>query len=143
MVTLENIIDSLLGEDVFIVRVVETMRQNRLKLIIDAERDISLDETAEIAKEIRNSEEIRSLYPDGIKIEVSTPGISAPLELSYQYKKNIGRKLKLFLYGDSNQKVVGILSDVKDEGIHLNSNGHEIIFYSFEEIRKATVQVSF
>ena len=143
MVTLENIIDSLLGEDVFIVSVVETARHNALRVIIDAERDISLNETAEIAKEIYNSAEIRSLYPDGIKIEVSTPGVSAPLELSYQYKKNIGRKLKLLLNGSSNQKVIGILSDVKDEGIHLNSNGHDITFYSFEEISKATVQVSF
>ena len=83
---LEDKIDSLLGQDTFIVSVNEISRQNLVRLIVDAERHISLDETADIAKKIRDSKDIRSMFPDGLRIEVSTPGVTAPLEYDFQYK---------------------------------------------------------
>ncbi len=140
---LEDIIDSMLGKDIFIVSVKEVLRQNLVRIVVDAERHISLDKTAEIAKKIRESKEIRELFPDGVRIEVSTPGVTAPLEYMYQYKKNIGRKLNILLQGELKNNIRGILKEVKSEGIHVISNGKRIQFYPFDEIRKATVQVSF
>ena len=140
---LENIIDSLLGKDIFIVSMNEVLRQNSVRLIVDAERHISLDKTAEIAKKIRDSKEMRALFPDGVRIEVSTPGVTAPLEYMYQYRKNIGRKLNILIQGELKKNIQGILKEVKTEGIHIISHGKKIQFYPFNEIRKATVQVSF
>ena len=44
-----------------------------------------------------NSEIISLQYPNGVQIEVTSPGIDAPLEHPFQYKKNINRKnFKMF-----------------------------------------------
>ena len=75
---LEDIIDSLLGKKIFIISVNHDSHQNSVRLIVDAEHNICLDETTEIAKRILASKDIQSMYSNGLKIEVSTPGITAP-----------------------------------------------------------------
>ena len=140
---LEDIIDSLLGKKIFIVSVNQDLHQDLVRLIVDAEHHVCLDETTEIARQIRGSKDIQSMFPNGVRIEVSTPGITAPLENDYQFKKNIGRKLNISLQGELNKNIFGVLKDVKENGIHMTSNDKKIQFYPFDEICKATVQVSF
>ena len=117
--------------------------QDLVRLIVDAEHHVCLDETTEIAKRIRSSKDIQSMFPNGVRIEVSTPGIAAPLEHDYQFKKNIGRKLNILLQGELDKNILGVLKDVKENGIHITSNDKKIQFYPFNDICKATVQVSF
>ena len=140
---LEDIIDSLLGKKIFIVSVNQDLHQELVRLIVDAEHHVCLDETTEIAKRIRGSKDIQSMFPNGVRIEVSTPGITAPLENDYQFKKNIGRKLNISLQGELNKNILGVLKDVKENGIHMTSNDQKIQFYPFDDICQATVQVSF
>tara|TARA_Y100000294_G_scaffold80458_1_gene75627 strand:+ start:398 stop:826 length:429 start_codon:yes stop_codon:yes gene_type:complete len=140
---LEDIIDSLLGKKIFIVSVNQDSHQDLVRLIVDSEYHVCLDETTEIAKRIRASKDIQSMFPNGVRIEVSTPGIAAPLEHDYQFKKNIGRKLNISLQGELDKNILGVLKDVKENGIHITSNDKKIQFYSFNDICKATVQVSF
>ena len=140
---LEDIIDSLLGKKIFIVSVNQDSHQDLVRLIVDAEHHVFLDETTEIAKRIRGSKDIQCMFPNGVRIEVSTPGIAAPLEHDYQFKKNIGRKLNISLQGELDKNILGVLKDVKENGIHITSNDKKIQFYSFNDICKATVQVSF
>ena len=140
---LEDTIDFLLGKKTFIVNVNVVSRQNLVRLIVDAEHHISLGETTEITKRIRDSKDIQSMLPDGVRIEVSTPGVTSPLEYDYQYKKNIGRKLNISLHGEYDKNILGVLKDVKENGIHMTYKGGKIQFYPFEKICKATVQVSF
>ena len=140
---LEDIIDALLGKKIFIVSVNQYSHQDLVRLIVDAEHHVCLDETTEIAKRIRSSKDIQSMFPNGVRIEVSTPGIAAPLEHDYQFKKNIGRKLNISLQGELNKNILGVLKDVKENGIHITSNDKKNQFYPFNDICKATVQVSF
>ena len=140
---LEDIIDALLGKKIFIVSVNQYSHQDLVRLIVDAEHHVCLDETTEIAKRIRSSKDIQSMFPNGVRIEVSTPGITVPLENDYQFKKNIGRKLNISLQGELDKNILGVLKDVKENGIHITSNDKKIQFYSFNDICKATVQVSF
>ena len=127
----------------FIISVNQDSHQDLVRLIVDAEHHVCLDETTEIAKRIRGSKDIQSMFPNGVRIEVSTPGITAPLENDYQFKKNIGRKLNISLQGELNKNILGVLKDVKENGIHMTSNDQKIQFYPFDDICQATVQVSF
>ena len=138
---LEDIIDSLLGKKIFIVSVKQDLHQDLVRLIVDAEHHVCLDETTEIARQIRGSKDIQSMFPNGVRIEVSTPGIMAPLELDYQFKKNIGRKLNISLQGELNKNILGVLKDVKENRIHMISNDNMIQFYPFDDIFQATVQI--
>ena len=86
---LKNIVESVLDKNIFILEVKENVHQDMIRVTVDSERSISLAETSKIAKNIRESKEINLLYPNGVRIEVTTPGISSPLEFTFQYKKNI------------------------------------------------------
>ena len=132
-----------MGRKIFIVSVKQDSRQDLVRLIVDAEHHVCLDETTKIAKLILNSNDIQSMFPNGVRIEVSTPGISAPLEHDYQFKKNIGKKLNISLQGELDKNILGILKEVEENGIHMTANDKKIQFYPFDEICKATVQVSF
>jgi len=132
-----------LGKKIFIVSVKQDSRQDLVRLIVDAEYHVCLDETTKIAKRILNSKDILSMFQNGVRIEVSTPGITAPLEHDYQFKKNIGKKLNILLQGGLDKNILGILKEVKENGIHVTANDKKIQFYPFDEICKATVQVSF
>jgi ribosome maturation factor RimP len=138
---LKNTIESLIKTDTFIVSVKEVTNQSLLKVVVDSERQITLNETTEMARALRDSNEINTLFPEGVRIEVSTPGISAPLIHNYQFKKNIGKKIRISLM-DNCKSVKGVLASVKEKGIQLNSNNNRKNYYSFEEINEAFVQVS-
>ena len=83
------------------------------------------------------------MFPNGVRIEVSTPGITAPLEHDYQFKKNIGKKLNISIQDELDKNILGILKEVKENGIHMTANDKKTQFYPFDEICRATVQVSF
>ena len=114
-----------------------------IRITVDSERSISLAETSKIAKNIRESKEINLLYPNGVRIEVTTPGISSPLEFTFQYKKNIGRVLNISLLDVKKKNFQGILTDVNKKKITIDSNEHKLKQFNLDQIRKATVKVSF
>ena len=66
-----------------------------LRITIDSINSISIDDTSYIVKKIKNDDMIMSNFPDGLKIEVGTPGIGSSLIKKFQFAKNIGRKIKL------------------------------------------------
>ena len=53
----------------------------------------SIDERAMIG--IRDDESILSMFPNGCRLEVGTPGVGAILSQRFQYKKNIGRTVSI------------------------------------------------
>ena len=132
-----------MGKKIFIVSVKQGSRQDLVRLIVDAEHHVCLDETTKIAKRILNSKHIQSMFPNGVRIEVSTSGITAPLQHDYQFKKNIGKKLNISIQDELDKNILGILKEVKENGIHMTDNDKKTQFYPFDEICRATVQVSF
>ena len=90
MLSLKENIAKVIPDNLFFLDLVEYKAQSRIKIIIDGLKSIDLRTTTSIARDIRNSEIISLQYPNGVQIEVSSPGIDAPLEHPFQYKKNIG-----------------------------------------------------
>ncbi len=68
-----------------------------VKIIIDSEKKISLNDTAKISKLLTKDAAIDSLFPNGYRLEVSSPGINKPLEFPFQYIKNIGKDVNISL----------------------------------------------
>ena len=46
-----------------------------LRIVIDSEDKITLNDTTRLTKALRDSIEIDSKYPSGYRLEVSTPGL--------------------------------------------------------------------
>ena len=76
-------------------------------------------------------------------MEVGTPGVGSELEKTFQYKKNIGRKIKLE-YFDGNEiiKKTYLLKSVEKNGIRVEKNNKKSNIL-FNEIKSAKIKVSF
>ena len=62
-----------------------------VKVIIDSFNNITIKETSMIARRIKNDDNIVSMFPNGCRLEVTTPGLGSNLVKKFQYEKNIGR----------------------------------------------------
>jgi ribosome maturation factor RimP len=133
----------------FLVDVLVSSRTGPKKVlvIVDGDNGITIDDCAAISRELSAALDDSALVDENYMLEVSTPGLDHPLKLKRQYKKNIGRKLKVKLPGNI---VEGTLTEVNEDTIILSQETGsgkkkevKIIDIQFSEIEKAFVLVSF
>ena len=142
MLSLKENIAKVIPDNLFFLDLVENKAQSRIKVVIDSIESIDLKTTTSIARDIRNSEIISSKYPGGVQIEVTSPGIDAPLVHPFQYKKNINRSINIKTF-ESIEPLLLKLTDVDKDGFEgLLVNGVKSR-YKFDEIESATIQIKF
>ena len=143
MENLREIIEKHITQDIELLSVKIDSSSSFIKVVIDSAKDISVDKTAIIAREIKNNEDILSYFPDGVRLEVGTPGIGSRLEKNFQYKKNIGRKIELEYRSKNNTiKETFLLIGNNKTGINVkDGKGEHFIDYS--NIISARVKISF
>ena len=115
-----------------------------VKVTIDSFSSIPIKKTSMIARKIKNDDSIISMFPNGCRLEVTTPGVGSNLVEKFQYEKNIGRKI-LLEYCESNSNLfcdTFLLVEVKNEGIIVSKSKRDY-FIIFENIKSAKIKVSF
>ena len=144
MENLKKIVKSNLADDIQLMDLMHDTRSDYLKITVDSPNDIPIDKTSHIAKRIKNDENIISMFPNGCRIEVGTPGIGSNLNHSFQYKKNIGRKILLTYIGRDNESISKIykLIDSDESGVKVKNKNVET-FIDYEKIVSAKIKVSF
>lgn len=90
-----------------------------VEVIVDAEQGVTLDELAELSRFASALfDEAEDSIPGRYRLEVSSAGLDRPLEHPWQFRKNIGRLLKLTYDGDDDVRrtdlfeVEGLVEDV-------------------------------
>ena len=91
---------------------------------------------------------------EDFELEVTSPGLSQPFKVHYQYIKNLGKEVKVML--NSSKTVQGILEEVTDEDIMVSFETKEKIEgkkkklkvqheqkIKFEEIKETKIIVKF
>jgi Uncharacterized protein conserved in bacteria len=140
---LKNIVEPHLAEGHILLDAVEDPRGGYLRIIIDSENSITLDETTSLTKNLKGSAEFETMYPNGYRLEVSTPGLDNSLKFPFQYKKNINRRLRVTFNVDEMEKeFVGSLLVANDEIVEIAS-AKKSIELTYEQITDAKVMVSF
>ena len=144
MENLRSIIKNHLTEDIVLMDLVHNSSSDFVKVIIDSFNNITIKETSKIAKRIKNDDNILSMFPNGCRLEVTTPGLGSKLVKKFQYEKNIGRNI-LLEYFENNSDLISdtfLLIDVKNEGITVGKDKRDY-FVIFENIKSAKIEVSF
>ena len=140
---LKNIVEPHLADGHILLDAVEDPRGSYLRIIIDSENSITLDETTSLTKNLKGSAEFETMYPNGYRLEVSTPGLDNSLKFPFQYKKNINRRLKVaFSDNEMEKEFVGSLLVANDEIVEIAS-AKKSIKLTYEQITDAKVMVSF
>lgn len=139
----------LTDESQFIVDIIISSKRGPKKVLvlIDGDNGITIDDCADLSRELSKTLDEVAWMDDSYLLEVSTPGLDQPLLLLRQFKKNIGRGLKVKL-PDKIQE--GTLTEVSEEKIVLSQETgsgkkkeSQIIDIPFSTIEKAFVLVSF
>ena len=139
---IKNTIEDLIPDDLVIIDYNDFSKSGKLKIIIDGINGIDLKTTSSLAKKIKKLNVINETFPDGIQLEISSPGIGADLMFPFQYKKNLGRTLKIITLDNlDNLKIE--LSSCDDVGLEGILPGGEKINLTYDQIEKAKVIVNF
>ena len=106
-----NMIDQ---EKYFLVDIQATSAGSRGKLVVllDGDEGIDIDVCGEVSRQLGQLIEEQDLMPEAYILEVSSPGIDFPLQSVRQYRKNIGREVKILL--QDGKEVKGHLLTVDD-----------------------------
>ena len=143
MEKLREIIKTHIPKDIEMLSLKIDSRSSFIKLTIDSIKDIPIDMTAALAQAIKVDENIISSFPDGVRLEVGTPGIGSNLEKDFQYKKNIGRKIQLEYELNSNTiSNTYLLSDANEDGIIVD-DGISKLNIDYNNIISARIKISF
>ena len=137
----KNTIESLIPADCAIIDYNDFSKSGKIKLIIDSSSGIDLESTSILAKKIKKSETINDFYPNGVQLEISSPGIDADLIYSFQYSKNIGRKIKIYTTDD--RELIVTLSGSNETGINGNLKNGKKVKLAYDQIQKANVIIDF
>jgi ribosome maturation factor RimP len=138
-----------LTESQFLVDVLVTARKGpkKVMVIVDADQGFNIDECAELSRHLSKLLDERNLIDDNYMLEVTTPGVDFPLKLNRQYRKNVGRSLKVKL---RDKTIEGKLTMASEDTITLeqetgSGKKKEItsMVLSIADIEKAHVLVSF
>ena len=137
----KNTIKSLIPADCAIIDYNDFSKSGKIKLIIDSSSGIDLESTSILAKKIKKSETINDFYPNGVQLEISSPGIDADLIYSFQYSKNIGRKIKIYTTDD--RDLIVTLSGSNETRINGNLKNGKKVELAYDQIQKANVIIDF
>jgi ribosome maturation factor RimP len=138
-----QIVENYLSSDLILMDISENTRGNSIRVVIDAERPVTLDDTTTLSKKLRNDDELDIRFPDGFRLEVTTPGLDKALESPFQFRKNIDRKIKItFSNGDGIQTTTGTLIDANDTCVFIKESGQKFSL-RYNQINSAKVLISF
>ena len=137
----KNTIESLIPADCAIIDYNDFSKSGKIKLIIDSLSGIDLESTSILAKKIKKSETINDFYPNGVQLEISSPGIDADLIYPFQYSKNIGRKIKIYTTDD--RELIVTLSGSNETAINGNLKNGKKVELAYDQIQKANVIIDF
>jgi ribosome maturation factor RimP len=131
----------------FIVDVIVSSKRQpqKVTVVVDGDAGISIDDCADISREVSKALDDSNVLADNYVLEVTTPGVDQPLRLHRQYRKNIGRRLRIKV---ADKIVEGKLVGVSDSGVTIEQGDGKKIEKSvaelkFSEIDKSIVLVSF
>ena len=148
----KNIVDEVLEtrQNLFLIDLTVS-DANKINVVIDGDTGVTLQDCIDVSRSVESR-----LDEEGYEfsIDVASAGVSSPLKLVRQYKKNVGRKLKIKTI--SQGEIEGMLMEADDEGALLAWKAREpkevgkgkvtvekTLKIAYEDIKESIVIISF
>lgn len=154
--TLEEKVNLFLGNfleirpDLFLISC-KISPANKIEVIIDGDENVSIQDCLDCSRAIENNLDREE---EDFELSVSSSGISSPLQFPRQYKKNIGREIKIITLED--KEITGVIKEATEDGVFLvwkerrpkeKGKGKETVeleeFILYKNIKKAIISLNF
>lgn len=115
-----------------------------LRLFIDREGGVTIDDCARVSGEIGDVIDVQDIIDHEYVLEVSSPGIERLLKKKKDFQKAAGRNVKLRTIHprEGRRNYAGVLDRVEGDTITLLVDGTEVSF-PIEEVEKANLVYDF
>lgn len=113
-----------------------TPKGRLLRIFIDIERGITVDDCATVSNQLTRVFEVENIDYD--RLEVSSPGLDRPLKKAADFERYTGSEVQLRLRMPVNNQrnYIGVLDGLQDGQVRLMTGKGEISF-PLDEIEKA------
>ena len=130
-------------KDQILIDVNEKFQSGFIRIVVDSEDTITLDDTTALTRRLLKSDEFNDRYPDGCRIEITTPGLDYPLKYAYQFKKNINRKVNIRFRRDDKLDAINCKILSADDDTVMVKHRNSDIPISYNQIKDAKLILSF
>ena len=114
-----------------------------LRLFIDCEGGVSLDNCTEVSREVSRFLDVEDLIGHAYHLEVSSPGLERPLRSLADFQKFSGEKARIRLREslDGQKVFIGTIGQVEHDTIGLELEAGGTIRFTVEQISKARLSL--
>lgn len=129
------------GYDLEDVRVVPAGRRRMLRVVVDRDEGVSLDDAAELSRSVSAAlDEADAMGAAPYVLEVTSPGVDRPLAVPRHWRRAAGRLVRVSLRdGD---ELTGRVEQADEIGVDLVV-GEQSRRLAYDEIARGHVQVEF
>ena len=127
-----------------------TGREAVLRLFIDKDGGVMLDDCAELSRELSLLLDIEDFIPCEYNLEVSSPGLDRPLKTPADYERFAGRLVKVRTYeqfpddaGNKRKTFLGRLVGLIDGAVKLELTEGQTASIPLERVAKANLEFEF
>ena len=130
-----------LGLDLEGVTLTSAGRHRMLRVAVDKDGGVSLDDLAEATRDLSvalDQTDLMGEHP--YTLEVTSPGVDRPLTLPRHWRRNRDRLVTVTLADD--ESVTGRIGSSDEHGVVLDVDGNERT-YAYADVVRAKIQVEF
>lgn len=126
---------------------VEFSRQGEsqlLRIFLDRDGGISVDDLQEASRALERSLEIEDILSGRYRLEVSSPGIDRPLKGRNDYLKRTGTRIHLKMFSpldDGRRRLTGTIADAREESLLLDTDEGVRLTIPYREISRARPEI--
>jgi len=132
---------------------VEYKREGRnmvLRLFIEKEGGISLDDCADVSRQLSDILDVEDCIPEVYTLEVSSPGICRPLKKLADYQRFTGHLVKVKTFellpdddGNKRKTFLGTLKGVEDGSLSIDLTEGQHASVPLHKVAKANLEFEF
>ena len=114
-----------------------------LRVFIDSESGISLDNCSVVSRELGRYLDVEDFIESAYHLEVSSPGLERPLRSREDFIRFCGKSAKVKVHEaiDGLKVLEGIIEKVEDDSIYLKLADGRSVQFTFEMINKARLTI--
>lgn len=121
-----------------------------LRLFIDKSGGVTLDDCADVSRELSAILDVEDIVPTNYTLEVSSPGLDRPLKKVEDYLRYTGRLIKLRTYepfadddGNKRKTFLGTLEGFQDGSVKMKLKEGQTASVPLERVAKANLEFEF
>jgi ribosome maturation factor RimP len=139
-----------LGLELVEVEYKQEGRQMVLRLFIDREGGVTLDDCAGVSRELSEILDVEDFIQGHYNLEVSSPGLNRPLKTPADYERFTGRLVKIRTFepmpddaGNKRKTFLGELLGVENGAVRLKLTEGQTAGIPLEKVAKANLEFEF